>query len=149
MDREDAVAADLVPRRLELVAASDVFARTLRQEEGGVALVQVPDGGRDRERAERANAADAKDELLVQPHLAATDVEDVRDRPVALVVLGDVRVEEEDRRSADLHAPDRDLEVPARQRDADRQRVAVAALDPPERPRPEVVVRVRVFLMAV
>ena len=64
-------------------------------------------------------------------------------------VLGDVGVEQEDRRPPDLDRPDRDLEVAARQRDADRQRLAVAALDPPDRQPAQVVVGVGVLLVAV
>ena len=133
VDREDAVAPDLVPGRLELVAGGDELPRPLGEQERGVALVQVPDRRLDPERPQRADAADAEDELLVEAHLAAADVEDVRDRAVGVVVLGDVGVEQEDRHPADLDAPDRDLEVAAGQGDRDHQRLAVAALDPPDR----------------
>ena len=114
VDREDAVAPDPVPGRLQLVAGGDELPRPLGQQERGVALVQVPDRRLDPEGAQHPHPADAEDELLVETHLAAADVEDVRDRPVGVVVLGDVGVEQEDRRPADLDAPDRDLEVAAR-----------------------------------
>ena len=79
-----------------------------------MALVQVPDGRLDAQRTDRPHPADAQHELLVEPHLAAADVQDVGDRPVGVAVLGDVGVEQEDRRPADLGDPDRDLEVAAR-----------------------------------
>ena len=85
-----------------VVAGRHVLAGPLREQERRVALVQVPDRRLDPERPERPDAADAEDELLVEPHLAAADVEDVGDRPVGVAVLGDVGVEQEDRRPADL-----------------------------------------------
>ena len=47
-----------------------------------MALVEVPDRRLDPQGADRPHAADAEDQLLVEPHLAAADVEDVGDRPV-------------------------------------------------------------------
>ena len=52
-----------------------------------MALVEVPDRRGEAQRADRPDAADAQDELLVQPHLATTDVQDVGDRPVLDRVL--------------------------------------------------------------
>jgi hypothetical protein len=52
----------------------------------------MPDGGVDAERPECPHAADTQHQLLVEPHLAAADVEDVGDRPVGVIVLGDVGV---------------------------------------------------------
>ena len=84
-----------------------------------MALVEVPDRRRDAELAQRAHAADAEDELLVEPHLAAADVEDVGDRAVGVVVVGDVGVEQQDRHPADLGDPDGGVQVAAGERDAD------------------------------
>ena len=75
-----------------------------------MALVEVPDGRLDAERPERPHAADAEDELLVEAHLAAADVEDVGDRPVGLGVLREVGVEQQDRHAADLGEPDGDAD---------------------------------------
>ena len=55
---------------------------------------------------QRPNPADAEDELLVEPHLAAADVEDVGDRAVRVVVVGDVGVQQQHRHAADLGDPD-------------------------------------------
>ena len=133
VDREDAVATDLLPGLVELVAGRDEFPGTLREQERRVALVEMPDGRLDSERPKRPDAADAQDELLVQPHLPASDVQDVRDRPVGVVVLGDVRVEQQHGRPSDLDAPDRDVQVALRQGDRDGQRLSVARLDATDR----------------
>ena len=114
-----------------------------------MALVEVPRGRLEAERPDRPDAADAEDQLLVQAHLAAADVEDVRDRAVGLVVLGQVGVEEQDRHASDLGEPHRDGQLAARQRDRDRQREPVLVLDPAERQPREVVVGVVVLLVAV
>ena len=76
------------------------------------------------ELAQRPHAADAQDELLVEAHLAAADVQDVGDRAVRVVVVGDVGVEQQDRHAADLGHPHGGVQVAAGQRDADRQRLA-------------------------
>ena len=102
----------------------DVLARALGEEERGVALVQVPDRRLEAERPDGAHAADAQHELLVEPHLAAADVQDVGDRPVGGRVLGDVGVEQEDRHAPDLGDPDRGEQVAPGQLDRDRQRQA-------------------------
>ncbi len=130
-------------------ARGDVLAGALGEEQRGVALVEMPDRRIDPERPQRPHPADAQHQLLVEPHLAAADVEDVGDRPVGVAVLGDVGVEEQDRRPADLGAPHGDLEVAARQLHADLEWFAVRALDPADRQPRQVVVRVGVLLVAV
>ena len=132
MDGEDAVPPHLLQGVLERVALGDKFAGSFRQQECAVAFVQVPDRREDVERPDRANPPDAKHELLVEPHLASAHVQDVGDRAVGVVVLGDVRVEQEDRHSTDLHAPDGDRQHPPGQLDFDRERLAVLALDAPD-----------------
>ena len=115
------------------VAGRDVLPGPLREQERRVALVEVPDRRLDAERPQRPDPADAEDELLVEPHLAAADVEDVGDRPVGVAVVGDVGVEQEHRRPADLGEPDRDLEVATRQLDLDLERLAGVGLDAADR----------------
>ena len=122
VDREHAVAADRRQRLVERRPAGDVLAGPLGEQERRVALVEVPDRRRQPERPERANAADAQDELLVEPHLAAADVQDVGDRAVVVGVLRRVGVEQEDRHAADLGQPDGDDQVAAGQLDGDGQR---------------------------
>ena len=116
-------AADLLERRRRGVApVGDELAGALREEERRVALVEVPDRRGEPERPDRADAADAEDQLLVEAHLAAPDVEDVGDRPVRGRVLRDVGVEQEDRDPADLGDPDRDGQVAIGQRHRDQER---------------------------
>ncbi len=114
-----------------------------------MALVEVPDGRGEAERPDRPDAADAQDELLVQAHLAAADVQDVGDRSVLDGVLGDVGVEEEDRHATDLRQPDGDRQHAPGQLQVDCQRQALLILDPRERQAGQVVVGVVVLLVAV
>ena len=149
VDGEDAVAPDRRPGVVERRPGRDVLARPLGEQERGVALVEVPDGRREAELPDRAHAADAEHELLVEAHLATADVQDVGDRPVRVVVLGQVRVEQEDRDPADLGEPDRDGKVAAGQLDRHGQRQPRGVLDAPERQAGQVVVGVVVLLVAV
>ena len=117
-----AFAPDLRPGLVERRALRDQLAGPLGEQERRVALVEVPDGGREAERAERAHAADAQDQLLVQPHLAAADVQDVGDRPVLDRVLGYVGVEQQHRHATDLGQPDGDRQVATRELDGHGER---------------------------
>ena len=83
-----------------------------------MALVEVPDGRLEPERADRPDAADPEHQLLVEAHLAPADVQDVRDRPVGVGVLGHVGVEQQDRDAPDLRDPDGDRQVATGQLDA-------------------------------
>ena len=114
-----------------------------------MALVEVPDRGLDAQRAQRPHAADAQDQLLVQPHLAAADVQDVGDRPVGGVVHRVVRVEQQHR-----HAPDLDRQTATVTSRPGSSTVTVSGS--PSRPRRarerqsgQVVVGVAVLLVAV
>ena len=149
VDGEHAVALDGRERVVERRPGRDVLAGPLGEEERRVALVEVPDRRRQPERPDRPDAADAEHELLVQAHLAAADVQDVGDRPVRVVVLGQVRVEQQDRDAPDLGQPDRDGEVATGQLDGDGQRQPGGVLHAPERQAGQVVVGVVVLLVAV
>ena len=149
MDREDAVATDPSPGIFERGAGRDVLARPLGQQERRVALVEMPHRRRQAEGPDRPYAADAKDELLVQAHLEAADIQDVADRPVLDRVLGDVSVEQQDRHAPDLGEPDRDGQVTSGELDRDGQRQAVFVLDSGQRQPRQVVVGVVVLLVAV
>ena len=131
-------------------AGGHQLAGPLDEQERRVALVEVPGRGRDAQRAERPDAADAQDQLLVEAHLAAADVQDVGDRPVGLVVVGHVGVQQQQRHAADLGQPDGD--VHGRGRAARRARGAgrrSSSADAQERQAGEVVVGVGVLLVAV
>jgi len=123
-------------------------AGTLHEQERGVAFVEVPDGRLDAQGLDGAHAAHAQDQLLVEAHLAAADVEDVGDRPVRLVVVGDVRIEQQDRHAADLDAPDGGREHPLRQLDVDDEGIALRIDDTQDREPRQVVVGVGVLLVA-
>ena len=149
VDGEHAVRAHVVPGLVELPAGGDVLARALGQEERRVALVEMPDRRRQAECPDRAHAADAEHELLVEPHLAAANVQDVRDRPVRVGVLREIGVEQQDRDPSDLGDPDRDRQVAPGQLDRHGQRQPRRVLDPSERQARQVVVGVVVLLVAV
>ena len=122
---------------------------SLDEEERGVALVEVPDGGLDAERPEGTDAANPQDQLLAEPHLAAADIEDVRDRPISDVVGRDVGVEQEDRHAADLGNPDGSAHGAIGDLDADLERRAIASAGPPEGQQRRIEVRLGVLLVAI
>jgi hypothetical protein len=129
--------------------SAQVLACALGEEERRMAFVQVPDRRLQAELPDGAHAADPQHELLVEPHLAAADVQDVGDRPVGGRVLGDVGVEQEHRHAPDLGDPDRGEQVAPGQLDRDRQRQSGRILHPPERQARQVVVGVVVLLVTV
>ncbi len=149
VDREDRIAADALPRLVERGALRDELAGALGEQERRVALVQVPDGRLEPECADRANAADAEDQLLVEAHLAAADIQHVRDRAVRVRVGGHVRVEQEHRHAANLRQPDGGGHVAPGDLDDHRQRHADGVLDTAQREAVQVVVGVVVLLVPV
>src|SRR5690606_6392486 len=81
VDREHRITAH-PPQRLtggEAGLRDDELARSLQEQERRVALVEMPDLRRKAQGAKGADSTDSEDELLAEPHLAAADVEDVRD----------------------------------------------------------------------
>ena len=149
MDGEDRVATDLLQGRLLVRTGGGQLARALDEQERRVALVEVPRRRRDAQRTEQPHAAHAEHHLLVQPHLPAADVELVGDGPVGALVLGDVRVEQQERHPSDLGQPDGGMDDAAGKLDGDLDRVAVLVEDPQQRQPGRVVVRVGVLLVAV
>ena len=150
VDREHAVALDLVQRGVQVATRrprAPGHARRAGTREWPSLRCQT--AGLDAEGPDRPGPADAEDELLVQPHLAAADVQDVADRPVGVVVLGHVRVEQEHGHPPDLDEPDRDRQRPAGQLDRHLERVAARVGDPEDRQAGEVEVGVGVLLVAV
>ena len=122
--REDGGAADRLERVVGLRAGRDERAQPLDLEEGGVAFVQVEDVRLDPERGERADAADAEQQLLADPVLAVAAVERVREP----VDLEQVERDDADGRR-DVLAPDRGLDRLAGEVDRDRDVLA----DEPDR----------------
>ncbi len=149
MDGEDRVALDARECLIERRPVDSQLARAFHEHERGVALVQVPRAWLDSQSSQGANATDAEDHLLVQPHLAAADVEDVGDRPVRLVVVGNIRVEQQQRHAADLSSPHGAVDGPAGHLDADAQRAAIFVRHAEQRQALRVVVGVGVLLVTV
>ncbi len=125
VDGEHRIAPDVVVRVDQRLAFGQQLARALDEQERGVTFIEVPDGRVDAQRAQSAHATHAQHDLLVQAHLAAAHVQDVRDRPVGVVVVRDVRVEQQQRHPADLRQPDRAPDRPAGQLHANVQRPTV------------------------
>ena len=88
------------------------LADALEAEERGVALVGVAHGRPQARDLEGTHAADAEDDLLPDPHVDVAAVEAVRDLAIRGTVRGQVRVEEQEGRPADPHAPDQEVDVP-------------------------------------
>ena len=79
-----------------------------RTTNAGVAFVQVEDGRRRAERLQRADAADAEDDLLLDARFAIAAVEPRRQLAIPRRVLLEIGVEQIQLHAAEAHAPDRD-----------------------------------------
>jgi hypothetical protein len=124
--REDVARRRDLPRLGEAEAlllheAADLLERHERR----VALVDVADRGIPADLLERSRSADAEHDLLLEPHLVAAPVEPLGHLPVRRLVLGQVRVEQEERHAAHASEPDHELHRAAGQRDGDGRRRAV------------------------
>ena len=86
-----------------------------------MAFVDVPDGGLQVHRGERAHAADAEHQLLLQARAAIAAVQAVRDGAVALVVFRHVGIQQEQAHMADARLPHLDHELSSREREFDRE----------------------------
>ncbi|CAM5538411.1 hypothetical protein STENM327S_09490 [Streptomyces tendae] len=111
------------------------FGDAFQAQEAGVALVGVEHlrrgvAGEPAVRAHRPDTSYAEQHLLEEAVLAAAAVEPVGDAAFAVVVLLDVRVEEQQRHPADLGQPDAGPQLPAAgQRQGDVGGGAVALLE--------------------
>ena len=105
---------------------AELFADEFQREEGGVSLVHVKGGGLDAQRAEQAHAADAEHDLLHDARAAVTAVHAQGQVAIMLLVLGQIRVEEQHRHAPDVHAPR--LEFHHAQADLDRADDGLARL---------------------
>ena len=74
----------------------------------GVAFVEVKDRRARAERLQRANAADAEDDFLLDSRFAIAAVEPRRQLAVPRRVLFEIGVEQVQLHAADAHAPDGD-----------------------------------------
>ena len=105
--REHRRSPHLLERVVERSALLDQLADALQRDEGGVAFVQVPHRRRDAERAQRAHAADAENDLLLDARLAIAAVEPRRQLAIPRRVLREIGVEQEQADAAEPHAPHR------------------------------------------
>ena len=151
VDGEDRVAPH-PPKRLaggEPRLGRDELARPFNEQEGRVALVQMPDRRLDAERTEGADPADAEDQLLAEAHLASADVEDVGDRSIRRIVGRDVGVEEQDRRPSDLRHPHRGMHHPVGDLHAHLERRPVAGAGATHRQLRRIEIRLGMLLVAI
>ena len=123
--REHRRLADLVERGVEGGAVLDQIADALQHDEAGVPFVQVEDARIRTERLQRADAADAEDDLLLDARLAIAAVEARRELAVPRRVLLEVGVEQVDLHAADPHTPDGDQDRPVAERHRRDARFAV------------------------
>ena len=105
--REDGRPPNALERRFERRAFFDPIADALQDHEGRVPLVQMPGGRLDAQRLERAHAADAEDDLLLDPRLAIAAVEPRRELAVPWRVLFEIGVEEKELHASEPHEPHR------------------------------------------
>ena len=92
-----------------------------------MALVHVPDLGRDAEQAQRSHAADAQDDLLADARVLIAAVQPRGQVAIGRRVLRHVAVEQHQRHAADLDLPEAGVQRATRQFDRDHQRLAVFA----------------------
>ncbi len=94
-----------IVKRLPLL---DELPDALKHDETGVAFVQVKDGRRRLQRAERQHAADAEDDLLLHARLAVAAVQPGRQLAIPGRVVLEIGVEEVQLHAAKPDAPDGD-----------------------------------------
>ena len=104
--REHGGAAHQRDGLVERAPLLDLLADPLHHHEGGVPLVEVPDGRLDAHRAQHADAADAEDDLLLDAGLAVAAVQPGRQLPIPGRVLVEVGVEQVEADVADPDPPD-------------------------------------------
>ena len=74
--------------------------------ERAMPLVEMEHRGIDVQRVQGADAAHPQEQLLADPDAGVAAVEPARQGPVRLAVLGNVRVQQQERRPPHLHPPD-------------------------------------------
>ena len=125
-----------------------LVADPLQDLERRVSLVDVPHRGFDTERAQRAHAAHAKNDLLLDAHGAIAAIEAVSNIPVGRRVLVEVGVEKVQVNEAAAGLPDLAHDPASRQLDLDAHVGAVRSQDGAYRHVVEIGVEVRRVLVA-
>ena len=123
--REHRRLANLLERVVEARALLDQIADALQDDEAGVPFVEVKDAGIDAERLERAHAADAEDDLLLDAGLAIAAVEARRQLAIPRRVLLEAGVEQVERDAAEPHPPHGDQHRAIAERHRGDARLAV------------------------
>ena len=114
--REHRRPAHFFQRHVERAPLVDELADALEDDEARVAFVQVVDRRVEAQRAQDADAADAEDDLLLDARLTVAAVEARGELPVPRRVLLEIRVEQEQLRASELHAPHRGQHRPIAER---------------------------------
>ena len=102
--REDGRASHGSERLVECHAVGDELIDPVQNDEGRVPLVQVPYRRRDSEGAQRAHAADAENNFLLETRLSIAAIQACREIAILGGVFLEPRVEE-----VEVHAADREL----------------------------------------
>ena len=103
--REDALRGNRLESGRPRKPEREMLAQEIENEEGGVALIEMRDGGRESERAQRAAPGDAENHLLPDARRFVAAVQAVRDIAVGGRILGTVGVEQVHGHAAGLRFP--------------------------------------------
>ena len=129
MGREDVAGGSELARLGQSESSiGDEVADLLQDSECRMAFVDVPNRGGEPEADERPHPADAKRDLLADPHLRIAGVEPRRDVAVVRVVLGKVRVEQVQGDLPHLREPDQEPHAPVAELEEHGGRTAVGRL---------------------
>ena len=124
-------------------------ANPLEGQEGAVPLVHVIGPGAHPESIERAQPPHAEDDLLLDTALEVASVELVRDVLYVARVLGQVRIQQDERHAADLRAPELHERRAAGEVDGDAHRLAARIAERLHRHGREIVDRVALLLPSI
>ena len=149
MGREHGARRHRFQRRRIVEALRGELAHAFEHQKGGVPFVDVPYGGRQAHFMQRAHAAYAEHDLLLEARAAVAAIELVRDIAVGNRVLFDVGIQQEQPHLADLHPPDLRHDIAVGQADLDAELHAVVAHDRSDRQVIEVGIRVLRVLAAL
>src|SRR3569832_1913881 len=125
---EHGAGRDELACNIERQAALHVLAYALENLECGVAFVDVPDGRLEAERAQRAYAADAEHDLLLDARVDVAAVQLIGDGAVDVVVLRHVAVEQIKADVAGLRLPHLEQHKPNNDGDKHVQLLTVAVV---------------------
>jgi hypothetical protein len=106
VSREHRRPADVLQGGFERLALFDLIANPLEHHERRVAFVQMPHRRGRAERFQRAHAADAEDDLLLDARLPISAVQPRGELTIPWSVFLQIGVEQVQRHAAETHAPD-------------------------------------------